>query len=315
MLTPILMTPAYRCGAMTPWGGRGLEKLGKKVPDDHTGESLEVSVLPGLESCGESGETLSVLLEKYGEELRGTGVGEEFPLLLKFISSEDRLSVQVHPDDAYARTNEGGKLGKTEAWVILDAPQDGAIVYGIAPGVDREALAAACEKGGEALQSCLRFVPVKAGDVFNVPAGTVHALLKGLTVMEIQQSSDVTYRFYDWDRVDGNGRSRELHIKKGLDVARFDSAGEAVTPVREGDTLHYIDGKAFGLEKWLVSGEKALAATPECFRIICPLDDMTLAWEDGLIELHRGDTVVLPAMMCDAVLQGNGGVLCCRPGV
>ena len=128
------------------------------------------------------------------------------------------LSVQVHPGDAYAHAHEGGKLGKTEAWVILDAEPGAQIVYGIREGVTREQLANACQCGGEAVQACLNRVSVQPGEVYYIPAGMVHALGGGVTLMEIQQSSDVTYRFYDWDRVDAQGRGRELHIRKGLDV-------------------------------------------------------------------------------------------------
>lgn len=177
-----------------------------------------MSVLPGLESRDSEGHTLSELLDTYGEAMRGTKVGKEFPLLLKLISAGDRLSVQVHPNDAYARANEQGKLGKTEAWVILDAQPNAQIVYGIREGVSRDMLAHACEEGGEAVRACLNMVNVKAGDVYYIPAGMVHALGGGVTLMEIQQSSDVTYRFYDWDRVDAQGKGRELHIQKGLDV-------------------------------------------------------------------------------------------------
>ncbi len=193
-LLPIAMTPAFRYGAMTPWGGAGLARLGKAIPDPCTGESLEVCVLPGLESRDAQGHTLPELLARYGEAMRGTKVGETFPLLLKLISADNMLSVQVHPDDAYAAANEGGKLGKTEAWVILSAEPGAQIVYGIHEGVTREALAAACQSGGEAVRACLNCVEVKPGDVYFIPAGMVHALGGGITLMEIQQSSDVTYR-------------------------------------------------------------------------------------------------------------------------
>ena len=173
-MKPIKMLPAFRYGSATPWGCEGLRALHKAIPDSRTGESLEVSVLPGLESRDSEGHTLSELLDTYGEAMRGTKVGKEFPLLLKLISAGDRLSVQVHPNDAYARANEQGKLGKTEAWVILDAQPNAQIVYGIREGVSRDMLAHACEEGGEAVRACLNMVNVKAGDVYYIPAGMVH---------------------------------------------------------------------------------------------------------------------------------------------
>lgn len=318
-LRPVLMTPAYRYGAMTPWGGAGLAKLGKKIPDPRTGESLEVSVLPGLPSRDEEGHTLAELLERGGEAMRGTKVGKTFPLLLKLIAAEGMLSVQVHPDDAYAREHEGGKLGKTEAWVILSAEPGAQIVYGIREGVTREELAAACTRGGEAVRACLNCVKVKAGDVYFIPAGMVHALGGGVTLMEIQQSSDVTYRFYDWDRVDAAGRGRELHVDKGLDVVRTDlhlsaCAGETA-PCAGGSKTVYIRETAFTLERWHVDGRMALGGTPEHFRLLCALAPCSLVWDGGGVQLAAGQCVFLPAQLAQTALEGTADVLVCWPGV
>lgn len=317
-LVPILMTPAYRYGAMTPWGGAGLSKLGKAIPDPRTGESLEVSVLPGLESRDAEGHTLPELLARYGEAMRGTEVGETFPLLLKLIAADDMLSVQVHPDDAYAGANEGGKLGKTEAWVILSAEPGAQIVYGIREGVTREALAAACQSGGEAVRACLNRVTVKPGDVYFIPAGMVHALGGGITLMEIQQSSDVTYRFYDWDRVDANGRGRELHVKKGLDVTNTDlhltACAGKTTACEGGSKTTYIREDAFTLERWHVCGRMALSGTPEHFRLLCALSPCSLAWDGGTLALTAGMCVFLPAQLAPTMLEGQADVLVCWPG-
>ena len=316
-LPPILMTPAFRYGKMTPWGGEGLRRFGKQIPDSKTGESLEVSVLPGLESRDETGRPLSGLLKAYGAAMSGTSVGEEFPLLLKLISSDDWLSVQVHPGDKYARMYEQGKLGKTEAWVILDAEPGAEIVYGIREGVTKDMLAEACGKGGEAIRACLRFVQVQAGDVFLIPAGTVHALGRGVTVAEIQQSSDVTYRFYDWDRVDAQGRSRELHIAKGLDVVNTGRQPEkcAGRPVGLGGAqgLRYADGPAFTLDRLSLRGEMRLGATPESFRLLMAMGDGELSWAEGSASLACGQSVFLPAQLTETVLTGELDVLVMAP--
>lgn len=298
-MKPIKMIPAFRYGSATPWGCEGLRRLHKAIPDPRTGESLEVSVLPGLESRDSEGHTLSELLDAGGEAMRGTKVGTEFPLLLKLISAGDMLSVQVHPDDAYARKNEHGKLGKTEAWVILDAEPGAQIVYGIREGVSREALASACEEGGAAVQACLNKVNVKPGDVYYIPAGMVHALGGGVTLMEIQQSSDVTYRFYDWDRVDAQGKGRELHIQKGLDVTNVSlhlpPCAGATNEKPGGTVTRYIDERAFVLERWHCESAMELPLTPEHFVLLCALGDGKLTWEDGEMTLQRGDCVFLPA--------------------
>ncbi len=319
MIHPIKMTPSFRYGSATPWGGTGLRALGKIIPDERTGESLEVSVLPGLESRDPDGKTLTDILTEGGEAMRGTKVGETFPLLLKLIAAADSLSVQVHPDDAYAGANEGGKLGKTEAWVILDAKPGAQIVYGIKPGTTGEHLVEACKLGGQAVRDCLNFVTVKPGDVYFIPAGMVHALGGGVTLMEIQQSSDVTYRFYDWDRVDAQGRSRELHIKKALDVVDPNlqlppCAGTAMC-ADGGRVIRYIDEPAFTLERWQVSSEMTLENTPECFKLMTALGDGKLTWDGGEMKLKLGDSVFLPAALTDCKISGKVDVLISKPGV
>ena len=318
ILTPIKMTPAFRFGSATPWGGEGLRALGKAIPDARTGESLEVSVLPVLESRDEAGRTLTALLKEHGEAMRGTQVGETFPLLLKLISAQEMLSVQVHPDDAYANVHEGGKLGKTEAWVILAAEPGAQIVYGIREGVTREQLALACQSGGAAVQACLNRVAVQPGEVYYIPAGMVHALGGGITLMEIQQSSDVTYRFYDWDRVDAQGRSRELHIQKGLDVTdvtlHLPVCAGKTRPCAGGQRTTYIDERAFTLERWQAQGEMPLPQTPEHFSLLCALGEGTLAWDGGELPLHSGDCVFLPAQMERTTLRGALDALVCWPG-
>lgn len=319
MISPIKMTPAYRYGSQTPWGGDGLRALGKDIPDPRTGESLEVSVLPGLESRAPDGTTLTALLAQGGAAMRGTAVGETFPLLLKLIAAADSLSVQVHPDDAYAGAHEGGKLGKTEAWVILRAEPGAQIVYGIKPGTTGEALVAACEAGGQAVRDCLNFVCVHPGDVFFIPAGMVHALGGGVTLMEIQQSSDVTYRFYDWDRVDAQGKSRELHIKKALDVVdpalHLPPCAGVARDVDGGRIVRYIDEPAFALERWQVRGRMAIPHTPERFRLLTALGEAKLSRPGGEMALHLGDSVFLPAALADCAICGDVDVLVSQPGV
>ena len=228
-LAPILLYPAFRYGAATPWGGDQLKtRYGKPAPDTRTGESLEMSVIPGLNSTDAQGTPLSELLARYGAQLTGTQITGEFPLLLKLLDAKQALSVQVHPDDVYAQAHEN-KLGKTEAWIILAAEPGAQLVYGLRPGVTRDMLRQAFETEAP-LEPLLRFVPVQAGDVFYIPAGMVHAIGGGILLYEIQQSSDVTYRFYDWNRTDAQGNKRPLHIRQALDVVRPELQLEAVQP-------------------------------------------------------------------------------------
>ncbi|MBQ9008066.1 MAG: class I mannose-6-phosphate isomerase [Clostridia bacterium] len=320
MIAPVKMTPSFRYGAATPWGGTGLRALGKQIPDERTGESLEISVLPGLESRDPEGRTLTELLAAGGTQMRGTEVGETFPLLLKFISAADRLSVQVHPDDAYAGAHEGGKLGKTEAWVILDAEPGAEIVYGVRPGVTKEQLRRACAAGGRELQDCLNTVQVHAGEVYYIPAGMLHALGGGISVAEIQQSSDVTYRFYDWDRVDAAGKSRELHIEKGLDVVCPDLQMKAVAGQTEvsdsGRVTRYIREPAFTLDEVELTpaGRFVRPADSTRFGILCALSDGQIAFGTETMELRKGDSVFIPAAAPDIVLKGGLHALLMAPG-
>ena len=173
-LYPLLMSPHFRHGSETPWGGFMLRDIFMKdAPDEITGESLEISALPGQESLVANGEhagkTLTRMLELWGDAL--TGGGEKLPLLLKLLDAQQPLSVQVHPDDAYAEANEG-KSGKTEAWVILNAEPSSRIVYGL--DTQGEDLRKVLEEGR--LEECLHWETVRPGDVFYIPSGMVHAL-------------------------------------------------------------------------------------------------------------------------------------------
>lgn len=197
------------------WGGIKLKTMKNISADwglnlDQIGETWEVSLLKDGPSYTEEGNILSEQLEE-----------DAFKYLVKFIDTSDDLSVQVHPDDQYAQLHENS-LGKTECWFILDANEGEGIYLGLKEGVTRVALQEAIEKK-ENLNELLNFYPVKAGDFFYVPAGTIHAIGKGVTLAEVQQSSGVTYRVWDWNRVDKEGKSRELHVKKAMDVINFSS--------------------------------------------------------------------------------------------
>lgn len=293
-LRPIPMTPAYRAGALTPWGGDGLGTLfGKEIPDPRTGEALEMSVIPGLNSTDDRDTPLSQLISQLGERLVGTGIKGEFPLLLKLLNARERLSVQVHPDDQYAAEHEG-KLGKTEAWIILDAQEGAGIIYGVKQGVTRQMLTDASEKG-DGIEDLLRFVPVKAGDVFYIPAGMVHAICEGITLYEIQQSSDVTYRFYDWNRTDKEGRKRQLHLKDAIAVTDLENRGEAAAPVCIAPgRFELLHNPIFTTERW-TDCEAELLPDKRRFAVLTALGATVMTWADGSMKLKTGQTVLLPA--------------------
>ncbi len=304
-LLPLTMHPAFRGGKLTPWGGEKLRTVyGKPIAEVPTGESLEVSCIPGLESVDDAGVKLPELIEKYGARFAGKYAGETFPLLLKFIDAAESLSVQVHPDDAYAGRVENGKLGKTEAWLILDAPEGSQLVYGIKNGTGLSELRTACEAGA-AVEALLRKVDVKPGDVCFIPAGCVHAIGAGIMLYEIQQSSDVTYRFYDWDRVDKNGNRRELHIDKALDVTDLDFTLDPI-PAPDAPVARVLDETYFTLDLMKVDGEQAVPAINHFGMLTVLEGEMSLCWQGGSRKLAKGESLYVPAAAPELTLCGHG---------
>ena len=167
-----------------------------------------------------AGRTLHELVRDHGAELLGTQAGlPQFPLLVKFLDANDRLSVQVHPNDQQAAAAIPGERGKTEAWVILEAEPEACVFAGLRPEVDRDALSRAIAEG--TVEACLHRLRVRPGDCVFIPAGTVHALGEGVLLAEVQQSSDITYRLHDWNRLGPDGRPRPLHIEASLACTDF----------------------------------------------------------------------------------------------
>ncbi|MDE0205141.1 MAG: AI-2E family transporter [Candidatus Tectomicrobia bacterium] len=203
------------------WGGRNLEtRLGRELPSGIIAESWEIAAHANGHSKVEAGPlagyTLEEVQQRWGAQFIGTSLeSDSFPLLIKLLDSNRWLSVQVHPDDAYAHEH-AGDLGKTELWVILHAEPGAEIIYGLKAGVDRELFAQSAATGD--INAMLHRIPVRTGDAVYIPAGTVHALGPGAIVAEIQQNSDTTYRLYDWGRTGADGQSRPLHVRQALDV-------------------------------------------------------------------------------------------------
>lgn len=309
-LLPVPMTPAYRFGAATPWGGDKLRKIyGKDTPDTRTGEALEVSCIPGLESTSPTGEKLGDMVDQYGQKMTGSYTRQTFPLLLKLLDAREPLSVQVHPDDTYGKAVEG-KLGKTEAWLILDAPPGSQLVYGLQPGITKEELKSACQQGS-AVESLLRKVDVRPGDVCFIPAGCIHAIGAGIMLYEIQQSSDVTYRFYDYERRDAAGNLRELHIDKALDVADLHFSLDPIHTPDDQPRCRILDTTYFATEMLRPEqGEVVITLSSDFGILTCIQGALTLAWGNEQRSLAAGQTVFLPCSCPRFQLIGNGvGVL------
>jgi mannose-6-phosphate isomerase len=223
-LYPLKFKPQYKSYL---WGGRRLETaLGKKIPGDSAAESWEISGIQGNLSVVTNGflkgNTLEELIEVYMGDLVGEKIyerfGIEFPLLIKFIDANDSLSVQVHPDDELARMRHKA-YGKTEMWYVLEAGSGARLISGFSKNLTREEFLQAVNSNR--LTEILNYVEVQAGDVFFIPAGRIHAIGKGILLAEIQQTSDITYRIYDWDRKDAGGNPRQLHLDMALDAIDF----------------------------------------------------------------------------------------------
>ena len=223
---PLTFTPVFRDYI---WGGRNLAtKLGRSIPAGIIAESWDISGHPSSPTTVDqgpfAGQSLLAVLEQLGADLVGSRSQAmlergTFPLLIKLLDANKPLSVQVHPEDEYATAHENGELGKTEMWYILHAEPEAYLIYGLTPNVTPASFRAAIESG--ILEPCLHRLPVKAGDAVFIPAGSVHAIMNGIVLAEIQQNSDTTYRVYDWNRVGADGKPRPLHIDKALEVINF----------------------------------------------------------------------------------------------
>lgn len=283
------------------WGGRKLaDDFGYEIPDGPIGECWAISAHPNGD-CAISGGAwdgmrLSELWDQHCE-LFGGVEGDRFPLLVKIIDAKDNLSVQVHPDDAYAAEHENGSLGKRECWYVLAADEGTQIVIG-QRAHDRAELASMIDEGR--WDDMLNLVPCHVGDFFPIEPGTVHAIQGGTLILETQQSSDVTYRVYDYDRVGDDGKPRELHIQQSLDVvdyaAQAPASGEVTAPEVDGVT-ELMECPNFVVDRVRVSGEKDVAQ-PYPFLCVSVIEGSgtVCAAEAGVEhEIARGTHFLAPA--------------------
>ena len=311
---PLVMEPSYRSGAETPWGGFALkEKYGKAAPDEITGESLEISALPGHESRVANGslkgKTLREVFLLWKDRMTGKK-DSQFPLLLKLLDARQCLSVQVHPDDAYALAREG-KAGKSEAWYILDAEPGARLVYGI--DTRGEDLRSVTEAGK--LEKCLRWVPAHPGDVFYIPSGTVHALGAGIRCYEIQESSDVTYRLWDWGRTGQDGKPRELHTDQAFAVSRTGALPERPEAAEErqpgGTCWILVDDPHFRLCAMDLDGTFRLPDGSMLF--VTPAVPCTVSWDGQEQPVDPWQSVLVPAGLRSVRVTGKGRILAAGP--
>lgn len=304
------------------WGGTKLrEEYGKKINMTPLAETWECSVHPdglSLVANGKyAGKTLAEVLKQHPTYL-GSKVGEskKLPILIKFIDAKRDLSVQVHPNDEYAHIHEH-QNGKTEMWYVVDADEEANLIYGFAHPVTAELLKASIEKG--ALDKHLQKVKVQKGDVFYVPAGTVHGIGAGTLVAEIQESSNVTYRLYDYNRVDESGKKRELHFDKAVQVMDMNLAPEVNRKTR---LIHYYPGcsretlcrcKYFETERIRITNSFFFPVGEESFQILLCIDGTgeaeTASENSKPIGFTKGDCLFIPAGSGKCHLLGKAELL------
>lgn len=320
---PFLLKPAAKDYL---WGGNRLnDDFSKGIDLEPLAETWECSTHPdgtSVVSGGSfDGKKLTEVLEAHPEYL-GTKVSTkgELPILIKLIDAKQDLSVQVHPDDAYAKAYENGSLGKTEFWYVLDASKDATLIYGFYHDMEKEVLRKSLKEG--TVQKYLQRVKIQKDDVFYIEAGTVHAMGAGSLIAEIQQSSNLTYRMYDYERVDKYGKQRELHIEKALDVVDLKSSAHPRQPMR---VLKYKKGcalellcrcKYFQVERQLINTERCreladFQTGSYTFEVLLCIGGCGVIFmEDGdALRFFKGDCVFVPANSIPLKIHGKAQLL------
>ncbi|MDF1573169.1 MAG: class I mannose-6-phosphate isomerase [Bacteroidales bacterium] len=302
-LYPLKFKPVYKDYI---WGGQRLKtELGKENGPGILAESWEISgVKDNVTVVAEgflAGNPLDELIEVYMGDLVGEKVfekfGTEFPVLIKFIDAKEKLSVQVHPDDRYAAEHHGSR-GKTEMWYVIDAEEGAELISGFSRNVDDKIFMEHLEN--KKLSEILNFEPVKAGDVFFLPAGRLHAIGNGIMLAEIQETSDVTYRIYDWDRVDAEGNGRELHLDHAVKVMDYKKREDIRTRYDriENSTINLADCPHFttsliDLDKPV---DKDFNLIDSFVVYICTEGKIMVNYKGGeAVSLQKGESMLVPA--------------------
>lgn len=295
--SPLFLTPLFQDRI---WGGTSLrDQFGYEIPTETTGECWAISAHPNGQSVVSAGEYAGKTLGQLWDENRevfGGVEGNTFPLLTKILDANKDLSVQVHPNDEYANDNENGELGKTECWYIIDCKEGADMIYGHNAASKEELIQMV--NSGE-WNSLLRRVKIKPGDFFYVPSGTIHALCEGTLVLETQQSSDTTYRVYDYDRTDDKGNKRELHLEKAFDISNVPHVDghnhPAVVVMKDVTITTFVEEQFFTVCKWEVNGHASF--TQDQPFLLCSVieGEGDLIHEGQSYPLQKGTHFILPA--------------------
>jgi mannose-6-phosphate isomerase len=299
------------------WGGEKLKTiLNKPITSNRIGESWELSTVEGDVSVVANGEwkgkLLTTLIKEYPNEILGTQVyirfEEQFPLLFKYLDAREDLSIQVHPNDALAKKRHN-TFGKTEMWYILQADENARIIVGFKGNSNANEYLENLKN--KTLPSILDEVKVQSGDAFFLETGTVHSIGAGLLVAEIQQTSDVTYRLYDFDRVDANGNTRELHVDLALEAINYNAVEtkkEYTKNVNESNAV--VDCPYFTTNFIPLDGAVSISKSGKTFTVyMCVEGVFEIEFNNSKVQYGKGDTVLIPAAMNSFILNGKASIL------
>ncbi|MCE5221720.1 MAG: class I mannose-6-phosphate isomerase [Clostridium sp.] len=287
------------------WGGKDLEKFRDNVPDGVIGESWDIAChkngIGKVKNGKLKGKTFYEIIKLYGEKLLGTKIDtKEFPLLIKLITAQGKLSVQVHPNDEYANRVEKDS-GKTEAWYVVDAKENASLIVGT-KNCDKERFKEAINEGN--LDKYLNKIFVKKGDFFYILSGLVHSICEGVLIAEIQQNSDTTYRVYDYNR------EREIHVEKALDVIDFSLEGKNSNGIliqKDGyDKTYLCLGEYFTIQKYKINiSAKEKSEAERFYLFTCVEGNGAIKYSGGEEKILMGDSIFIPATLGDYELIGN----------
>lgn len=311
---PLTFEPIYK---ERIWGGTKLKEYLNKSFDGNTiGESWELSTVANDVSVVANGEfaglNLNELIEKYPTEILGSKsiekFGLEFPLLFKFLDAKEDLSIQVHPNDELAKLRHNS-FGKTEMWYVMQADENARLVVGFKNKTNKNDYLKHLED--KTLVAILNEMSVKKGDTFFLETGTVHAIGAGILIAEIQQTSDITYRLYDWDRVDANGKGRELHNDLAVDAINYEETNTKVQYKKEtNESVNLVDCPFFTTNILEVSGAYNWKKKKDSFTVLmCTEGSFVLVTSNYKSEFKIGDTILIPAIMDEFQIIGATSLL------
>ena len=299
------------------WGGNKLQSLlHKPITSNQTGESWELSTIEGnvstIANGAFAGQLITSVLAEFPNEILGTAVyqrfGNQFPLLFKYLDAKEDLSVQVHPNDALAKLRHNS-FGKTEMWYVVQANADARLIVGFKEELNQATYLAHLEN--KTLLTSLNEIKVQQGDVFLIETGTVHAIGAGMVVAEIQQTSDITYRLYDFDRVDSDGNQRELHVDLALDAINYNTVSSQKHYQKNSNQSNpVVDCPYFTTQFIPLEGEIEVQKTGATFTVYMCVEgsfELELAGQNYLYS--KGDTVLIPAALTAFQLSGNASIL------